>query len=69
MPARLAICSHCILYICYIYFFPVLVLRAGFAFRLPQFLYIAFVLLLVYKLKKIMGKTRFSDQFRKKINR
>ena len=30
--ARLAICSHCILSICNIYLFPVLVLRAGFAF-------------------------------------
>ena len=25
-------CSHCILSICYIYLFPALVLRAGFAF-------------------------------------
>ena len=32
LPARLAICSYCILYICNIYLFPVLVLRAGFAF-------------------------------------
>ena len=32
LPARLTICSHCILSICNIYFFPVLVLRAGFAF-------------------------------------
>ena len=32
LPARLAICSHCILSICNIYLFPVLVLRAGFAF-------------------------------------
>ena len=34
LPARLPICSHCILSICYIkfYLFPVLVLRAGFAF-------------------------------------
>ena len=31
MPARLAICSHCILSICNINLFPVLVLRAGFA--------------------------------------
>ena len=30
----------------YIYLFPVLVLRAGFAFRLLQFLFIAFLLLL-----------------------
>ena len=30
--ARLAICSHCILSICNIYLFPVLVLRAGFDF-------------------------------------
>ena len=30
--ARLTICSHCILSICNIYLFPVLVLRAGFAF-------------------------------------
>ena len=28
----LAICSHCILYICNIYIFPVLVLRPGYAF-------------------------------------
>ena len=32
VPVRLAICSHCILSICNIYLFPVLVLRAGFAF-------------------------------------
>ena len=31
-PARLAICSYCILSICNIYLFPALVLRAGFAF-------------------------------------
>ena len=31
-PVRLAICSHCILFICNIYLFPVLVLREGFAF-------------------------------------
>ena len=29
---EIAICSHCILSICNIYLFPVLVLRAGFAF-------------------------------------
>ena len=32
LPARLAICSPCILSICNIYLFPALVLRAGFAF-------------------------------------
>ena len=32
LPARLAICSHCILSICNIYLFPALVLRARFAF-------------------------------------
>ena len=32
LPARLAICSNCILSIFNIYLFPVLVLRAGFAF-------------------------------------
>ena len=32
LPARLAICSHCVLSICNIYLFPVLVLRAGFVF-------------------------------------
>ena len=31
-PARLAICSPCILSICNIYLFPALVLRAGFDF-------------------------------------
>ena len=46
LRARLAICSHCILSICNIYLFPVLVLRAGFAFWLVQFLSIAFLLLL-----------------------
>ena len=30
LPTRLAICSHCILSICNIYLFPILVLRAGF---------------------------------------
>ena len=38
-------CSHCILSICNI-FFPVLVLRAEFAFCLLQFLFIVFLLLL-----------------------
>ena len=46
LPALLAICSHCILSICDIYLFPVLVLRAGFAFLLLQFLFTAFLLLL-----------------------
>ena len=32
LPAQLAICSYCTLSICNIYLFPVLVLRAGFAF-------------------------------------
>ena len=32
LPARLAICFHCILSICNIYLFPALVFRAGFAF-------------------------------------
>ena len=32
LPARLAICSHCILSFCYIYLFSVLVFSAGFAF-------------------------------------
>ena len=32
LPARLTICSHCILSICNIYLFPVLALRVGFAF-------------------------------------
>ena len=32
LPARLAICSQCVLPICNIYLFPILVLRAGFCF-------------------------------------
>ena len=32
LPTQLAVCSHCILSICNIYLFPVLTLRAGFAF-------------------------------------
>ena len=32
LPDRLAICSHCILSICNIYLFPVLVLKARSAF-------------------------------------
>ena len=32
LPARLAICYHCILSICNINLFPALVLRAGFGF-------------------------------------
>ena len=32
LPARLAICSHCILSICNIYLFPALVLKAGLPF-------------------------------------
>ena len=43
---KVAICSHCILSIWNIYLFPALVLRAGFAFLLHQFLFIAFLLLL-----------------------
>ena len=39
----LTICSHCRLSICNIYLFPVLVLKAGFGFRLLQFLFIAFL--------------------------
>ena len=38
--------SHCILSLCNIYLFSVLALRAGFAFSLLQFLFIAFLLLL-----------------------
>ena len=45
LPARLTICSHSFFSICNIYLFPVLVLRAGFAFCLIQFLFIAFLLL------------------------
>ena len=30
LPARLAICSHCLLSICKICLFPILVLRVGF---------------------------------------
>ena len=40
LPARLDICSHCLLSICKIYLFPVLVV-------LLQFLFIAFLLLLI----------------------
>ena len=36
LPSRLAICFHCILSICNIYLFSVLVLRAGFAFYCPN---------------------------------
>ena len=32
LPARLTICSHCLLSICNIYLFPVLVLRVEFGF-------------------------------------
>ena len=32
LPARLAVCSRCVLSIFNIYLFPALVLRAGFAF-------------------------------------
>ena len=46
LPARLVICSHCILSICNIYLFPALVLKAGSAFLLLHFLSIAFLLLL-----------------------
>ena len=44
ITVRLAICNNCILSICNIYLFPVLVLRAGFAFCL--LLFIAFLSLL-----------------------
>ena len=49
---RLAICSHCILSICNIYLFPVLVLRAGFAVRLLQFMFIDFLLLIALLMLK-----------------
>ena len=76
LPARLAICSNCILSICNIYLVPDLVLRAGFAFRLLQFLFIVFLLLLhtfsativvfriqllVPRLGKRITKTRFCN--------
>ena len=32
LPARLAICSHCLLSICNFYLFPILVLSDGFGF-------------------------------------
>ena len=48
LPARLAICSHCLLSICNFYLFPILVLRAGFGCRLFQFLFIVFLLLLLF---------------------
>ena len=32
LPALLAICSHCLLSISIFYLFPILVIRAGFAF-------------------------------------
>ena len=46
---EITISSHCILSICNIYLFPVLVLREGFFFCLRQFLFITFLLLLVTK--------------------
>ena len=46
-PARFAICSHCLLSICNIYLYPVLVIRVGFGFLLLQFLFIAFLLFLL----------------------
>ena len=46
LPVRLAVCSHCILSVCGVCLFPALVLGAGFAFWLLQFLFIAFLLLL-----------------------
>ena len=58
----LAICSHCILSICNIYLFPALVLRAGFAFCLLQFLFIAFLLLLSMVREKVRGKIIFQGQ-------
>ena len=36
VPARSAICSHFLLSIFNFYLFPILVLREGFGFRLPQ---------------------------------
>ena len=32
LPARLSICSHCLMSICNFYLFPILVLRVGFGF-------------------------------------
>ena len=52
---RLDLNTHCILPICNIYLFPVLVLRAGFAFWLLQFLFIAFLLLLYQKAQSQCG--------------
>ena len=42
--------------ICNIYLFPVLVLRAGFAFGLLQFLFIAFLLLISNLFKRIVNR-------------
>ena len=46
LPARLAVCSRCVLSVCGVCLFPALVLGAGFAFWLHRFLFIAFLLLL-----------------------
>ena len=37
LPARLAICSHCLLSICIFYLFPILAFRAGFDFDCSRF--------------------------------
>ena len=46
-PARLAVWSHCVLFVCDVCLFPVLVLGVGFTFWLPRFLFIAFLFLLL----------------------
>ena len=43
----LAVWSHCVLFVCDVCLFPVLVLGVGFAFWLPRFLFIAFLFLLL----------------------
>ena len=50
---------NCILSICNIYLFSVLVLRAGFVFRLHQFLFIAFLFFLAYRSETSFEKHAF----------
>ena len=45
LPARLAMCSHCILSICNIYLFPRFGFKSGISLLIGQFLFIAFLLL------------------------
>ena len=56
LPIRLAVCSHCVLYICIFFDF-----ESGVWFFMLQFLVIAYLLLLKSKRKKMYQTVQFAE--------